>query len=668
MSDANQAQPRGGYLELIQGAYVSYLGKACKIRRVLSLDSVVIQYVDGGETERVHPTELKHVSEASVTAEPDKANRTVEGETTSNAPKSTRCNINDISDADWNEAKIRHTIIRPLLEIPRRKRADVVLVAKEKAMQASTLYRWMASYRNSGHMSGLVKGTRGRKLGTRLLNAEQEAIIGEELELYLDPQADTPATVIRRINDSCDAKGISRPHPNTIRNRIVDIPLKRRMGERGNKELAQLRFDATPGVFPEGTFPLECVQIDHVLLDMKVVDVQTRQPIEKRPWLTLAIDSFSRMIVGYFLSLMSPSAFGAGVSLYMGMMPKRDLLTKLGLPGRWPVFGKYRKVFSDNANEFKGALLRRACEEHNIDLQLRPFKKPRYGAYIESMVGNVNKQLHKKRGTTHRAPDISPDYDSSEKSVYTLAALELEIVDWIVNSYHVNLHSSLNTTPLRKWELGLLGDANNPGVGLPPIPLNPEKMRLDFLPYERRAIHPYGVEIGTRMYYHEVLNRWIGAPDPADPKEKRKFLFHYDPRTIRRIWFWDPEVNQHFEIPIRDTTWPDISWSEYDEYRRAMTKEGLLHVDEAATKGYVQRSKARETYEIEQTQAARKVKGKATNKKSAAKNPSNAAPGSNHSAATPTKKDNTSATDNAGSDTDDDLFSSPATAFKDIDI
>ncbi|BAO28287.1 Mu transposase C-terminal domain-containing protein [Sulfuritalea hydrogenivorans] len=667
MSVARSLLTPGGYLELAQGAFVSFRGKACKIRRVMSLDSVVIQYVDGGETDRVHPIELRPVEEAVVESamQPTPVD---EGDAeVSPDAKSDKRDINDISDAEWEEAKALYEVIKPLLENPKRTRADVVAVATARGVQASTVYRWMGDYGSTGHVSGLIKGKRGRKKGTRLLTPEQEAIIDEALEEFLDPQAITPATLIEDLNGRFDDAGIVRPHPNTIRNRVVDIPLKRKMSARGNKELAKQRFDPTPGKFPDGTFPLECIQIDHVRLDMKVVDAETRQPIEKRPWLTLAIDSYSRMIVGYFLSLMSPSAFGAGVALYMGMMPKRDLLTTLDLPGRWPVFGKFRKVFADNAKEFKGTVLQRACEEHQIDLQLRPVKTPRYGAYIEAMVGNVNKQLHKKRGTTHRSPDVSPDYDSSEKSAFTLAALECDIVDWIVNSYQVDRHSAFNTTPLHKWEQGLLGDSRMPGVGLPPIPMNPEKLRLDFLPFERRAVHPYGVELGSLMFYHEVLNRWIGAADPGIPKEKRKFIFHYDPRTIRKIWFWDPEVKQHYEIPLKDTTWPDISWSEFDEYRKAMIKQGHQHVDEAAIKGYVQRSKIREQHEVEQTQAFRKGKTKPANRSAQGK-PANTAPGSNHYAATPATTIQTPVNDVGYNNQHDDLFSTPAQPFADIEI
>src|SRR5215469_17496310 len=44
--------------------------------------------------------------------------------------------------------------------------------------------------------------------------------------------------------------------------------------------------------------PLEVVQIDHTEIDIIVVDELTRTPLPGRPWLTLAIDVFSRVVTG----------------------------------------------------------------------------------------------------------------------------------------------------------------------------------------------------------------------------------------------------------------------------------------------------------------------------------------------------------------------------------
>lgn len=653
----------GGALDISQGAFVSHRDQPCRIRRILSSESVLVQYLDSGETERAFPWDLRPISPEMAVAAPSAQSAAPNSETPER-PAKARADIEEITDEEWLEAQRLYGIIEPLLSKPCRSRADVEAVAKTNDVATSTVYGWLRSYQDSGHISGLVKQARGRKRGTRLLSPEQEAIIDEVIDSkFLNSQSDTPASVIEEIELTCRSLGIRPPHKNTIRNRIADLPLKRQLRARGNKDLANQNFEPRPGEFPDASYPLECIQIDHVQLNIKCVDAETRQPIETRPWLTLAIDVFTRMIAGYFLSFARPSAFAAGVCLYMAMMPKRDLLARLDLPGRWPVYGKFGKVHSDNAKEFKGEVLRRACDDHHIDLQLRPVKTPHYGAHIERMVGNVNLELHKKLGTTHRSPKISPDYDSSANAVYTLPEIEVEFVDWAVNKYHVSFHSGINTTPLRRWEQGLMGDAKRAGIGLPPMPADPEKLRLDFLPLELRAIHPYGVQIANRYYYHETLNRWIGARDPDDPQRKRKFIFRYDPRSIRRVWFKDPELGEYFEIPLADTRWPDMSWSEFDEYRKAMIRQGMEHVDEEAILGYALRSKAREAQAIEATHSVRRAKKKRPAAAEGTKNPANTAPGSEVYAAVPTGPERA-----VDADRDDDLFDGPAAPFEDIDL
>jgi putative transposase len=635
MSARRHSAMHGPFLEIQVGNYASLDDMPCKIQRILSPDSVVVQFVEGLETKRVNPNCLRPVETCESAEVPG-----AEGAESKDKKKHTS-EIAEITDDDWAEATRCLAVIQPLIGKLGRTRADVAAAAKAANVQTSTVYRWINNYQLTGHLSGLIKQPRGRKPGSTYLTDDQERIINDLIATYEDPQSLRPSDVIEDINTEFDAQGVARPHPNTIRNRLAAIPLKRQMETRGQSEAARQRFEPRPGQFPSGTFPLECVQMDHVKLNILVVDEVTRAPIKKRPWLTLAIDCYSRVIVGYYLSLDSPSAFGTGVCIYMAICPKNELLTRLDLPGEWPVQGKMRKIHTDNAKEFKGHLLQRGCAENRIDLELRPKKRPHYGAYIERMVGNVNRMIHRLPGTTHESPKTSPDYDPAEESAYTMATLEKEIVDWIVNRYHVQKHSELNTTPISKYERGLLGDRNTPGVGLPPVPVDREKLRIDFLPYETRAIHPYGVEIG-RMYYHEVLNRWIGAPDARDPKKKRKFIFHYDPRTIRSILFWDPEVHEHYEIPIKDTTWPDISWAEYNEAAKTLSKQGDEDVDEQRIKDYVSRRKIRQQTEVEKTKLSRNAqKGDqsgGTEKTPPATVPpskANTAPGSTASAAIP---------------------------------
>jgi putative transposase len=55
------------------------------------------------------------------------------------------------------------------------------------------------------------------------------------------------------------------------------------------------------------------VQIDHTEIDIIVVGELRRTPPPGRPWLTLGIDVFSRVVTGLHVSMSAPSRASAGL-------------------------------------------------------------------------------------------------------------------------------------------------------------------------------------------------------------------------------------------------------------------------------------------------------------------------------------------------------------------
>src|SRR5215472_1419990 len=80
---------------------------------------------------------------------------------------------------------------------------------------------------------------------------------------------------------------------------------------RGERDIVKATT-AVPGEYAVSR-PLEVVQIDHTEIDIIVVDELTRTPLSGRPWLTLAIDVFSRVVTGLHVSMSAPSRVSAGL-------------------------------------------------------------------------------------------------------------------------------------------------------------------------------------------------------------------------------------------------------------------------------------------------------------------------------------------------------------------
>ena len=66
----------------------------------------------------------------------------------------------------------------------------------------------------------------------------------------------------------------------------------------------------------------------------------------------------------------------------------------------WPMSGKPKSLFLDNAAEFKSEALRRGCEQHGIRLSYRPPGQPHCGGIVERVTGTAMGKIHELPGTT----------------------------------------------------------------------------------------------------------------------------------------------------------------------------------------------------------------------------------------------------------------------------
>ena len=108
------------------------------------------------------------------------------------------------------------------------------------------------------------------------------------------------------------------------------------------------------------TTPLGQVQIDHTVIDLIVVDERDRQPIG-RPYLTIVIDVLTRCVLGMVVTLEAPSSVSVGLSLTHAACDKRPWLEGLHVEIDWPMSGKPKQLYVDNAPEFKSEALRCGC-------------------------------------------------------------------------------------------------------------------------------------------------------------------------------------------------------------------------------------------------------------------------------------------------------------------
>jgi putative transposase len=485
----------------------------------------------------------------------------------------------DIADEDWQIAQKRYAAISPLAGRMTIGREDAEQRAEELGINVATLYRWLKRFNATGSVTALIPGKRGWKPGNRRTSTDAERIIMDVIDdFYLTRQRPSPQKAVTEVFRRCSEKGIEPPSHTTVRARISEIPERDRLRARGHREKAINRFTPAPGSFPNAEYPLSVIQIDHTPADIILVDDIHRLPIG-RPWITLAIDVFSRAVTGFYLSFDPPSETSVAMCVASSILPKEEWLITHNIEVQWPVWGVPRTIHVDNGADFRSDNFQKSCLAYGINLEFRPVRQPRYGGHIERLLGTLLREIHALPGTTFSSVKERDGYDSDKHAVMTRTEFEIWLMTLICKVYHQKIHSGIGMTPLKKWELGVFGDGMEPGIGVPARPADRLSVLLDFLPSFYRTVQTFGVTIDGLTYYAEAVRPWINARD-KNTGEKKKLLFRRDPRDISTLWFFDPDLKQYFKVPFADQSLPPMSIWECAQAKDRLKKEGVSHVSE----------------------------------------------------------------------------------------
>lgn len=430
-------------------------------------------------------------------------------------------------------------------------------------------------------VSSLVPGKSSGGRGVGRISKEQEQIIEEVIiEYYFSELSPNLKKTHRELKNRCNKKSIPLPSFNTLRSRIARKSLEQTLTKRKGRQIGRRKTEPIPGKYPEVKCPMEVLQIDHTLLDIIVVS-ENRKPIG-RPWITLAIDIYSRMVAGLYISFDTPGTLGTGICIANSMLPKENLISKFKLKSEWPINGTIQNVHSDNAAEFKSRSFMMSCQEYGINLNYRPKGETHWGGHIERLLGNFLSELHLIPGTTFSNPRERGDYNSEKEAVLTLKELEQWLHVFIADVYHNEVHSGISMSPLKKYYEGLLSFEEKLPTGLGNFNFDPIKLKIDFLPAEQRTIQRTGVQIDHIRYFADVLRPYLFISDPTNSlsttkrRGPHKYIFKRDPRDLSCIYFLEPKQNKYFPIYYADASKPEISIWEHREALKELKRKGKI--------------------------------------------------------------------------------------------
>ena len=470
-------------------------------------------------------------------------------------------------DPAWEEACRREEAIRGLLRRhPKRLTyAAVDDVASELGVSRITVYRLVRSFRAGGTVTSVMPRSRGRPRGFHTLDGKREALIRQALnDFYLKRTKPPFARLVHEVQTRCLQDGLPPPNWRTIKRRLLDVDVRTRARRRGEKDVMK-ETEATPGSYAASR-PLEVVQIDHTKVDVIVVDEETGKP-GGRPWLTLAMDVFTRMVTGFHLSMDAPSRLSTGLCLLHAVYDKTAWLLGRDVDAAWPIAGLPEALHADNGADFRSRAFVRACRDAGIRTIWRKPGTPHYGGHIERLIGTQMGAVHLLPGTTFGDPEERADYDSAREAKLTLRELERFVAWEIAGRYHQVVHSALHRPPVAVWR---------EHEGATPLRLPADRMRfwVSFLPEQERTLRPDGIHLHGLRYWSPALAADVGRRDD-------KLLVKYDPRDLSRVFVRRP-TGAFVEARYSDVTLPAISLSEAKAASRALRAKGRREVDTAA--------------------------------------------------------------------------------------
>ena len=508
------------------GTLVEYAGTRWRVQRACDVEAVLLRS-DAGEEVLADPLKIK-LAEISPLSRPS-------------LPP---INESRYSDADWAKATRRRDLIAALASKSSRTAADVAATATLIGVTPRRVWgllRQSQLYDND--IARFLPARRGVR--AKRLSADREAIIQQAIDQhYAKRIRPNLQSLTNEVAGRCNAAGLTPPSAKTViarvRTRDQAWLVRRREGASKARSLALLT-----GAHPGAAAPWERVQIDSTPCDIRLVREEERTVIG-RPNITFAIDIYSRVILGFSVSLQNASTITVATCLAHACLPKQDWLAQRDLNGvHWPIWGKPLVLEYDRGPEHEAKGIQRGLRLHGIRSKVRAKGHPEHHGTIERLIGTMMKRVHERRGTTFSSVTERGEAEPGRLACISLPELE-QIVTVEIDRYNHTTHDSVGDRPLDRY-VAYYRRPDLPDDQRIPQFLPAERLLLDFLPYEHRRL----VRTGFRLFRVDYSSRDLLPMWKRQNQERLERIVVYDPRSLATVWVVDDVNGGYIAVPYR---------------------------------------------------------------------------------------------------------------------
>ena len=345
-------------------------------------------------------------------------------------------------------------------------------------------------------------------------------------EDYCTEAARSGVFAFKKYQSKCKAKQVQplcySTYMRYVKKGDVNKRNRKRHGQRFAYQHCGPISQGVPALPVNGDRAWGVAHIDHTPVDLELVSAITGENLGQ-PWLTLMIDAWSRVVLGYYLSYYSPSR----VAL---MMVVRDCVRRWN---RLP-----NKLVVDRGPDFRSVYFDKLTSGYNSGKLLRPTGEGRFGSPGERIFGTANTSLfHQLTGNTKNRVlrrGLSSTHDPAKFAIWTPDAFAELFEHWAFDVYPVTKHRGIGEKPRDRYQRSLRDHGDR---GLVRIPYN-DSFLFSTLP---EAPHSPTRKVGKGVVTIDHLE-YRGLNDSINPYNGQTGQVRIAPNDPSRAWiFLDKE-------------------------------------------------------------------------------------------------------------------------------
>jgi putative transposase len=386
-------------------------------------------------------------------------------------------------------------------------------------------------------------------------------------------------TAIERLNkDVAPGYELKTPSKRTFERRVGRLPKFLVCYRREGPDAARMKFRSVTGELPYATRILECVQLDHTVLNALIYDDDWKLPLG-RPHLTAAWDQNSGNVVGFYVTFSKPSLEAVLGCIGHSILPKSYLKERYpSIKGEFPCYGKAEMYLCDNAFEFHSNVLKAFGDALGTDIAFHAKKSAWLKGGVERFMASVNTELMEQMpGTTFGSPEKRGDYKSEKQAVMRFETLIMLLHKWVIE---VNSQRGIGL-----FEKARIDVWNDGAKECPPfLPCDPEEIRMLLCERKTRQLTHDGISLHCLKYNSDEATR-IRENFGSDIDVE----VLYDRRDLGSVYIRIPKSAQMIKLPCLDPRYAEglslmmhrLVRRHKKRLNRVKDREQLIHRSEA---------------------------------------------------------------------------------------